>query len=106
MFEYLMPALVMRSLPSTLLDQTLGGAVRRQLAYGAERGVPWGVSESAYHPRDRHLPYQYRAFGVPDLALKRGLGRDLVVAPYASALAALVEPARALANLAGLATPG
>ena len=93
MFEYLMPALVMQSFPFTLLDQTYSGAVRRHIAYGAERGVPWGVSESAYNLRDRHLTYQYRAFGVPDLALKRGLGRDLVVAPYASALAVMVEPA-------------
>ena len=100
MFEYLMPALVMRSLPFTLLDQTCAGAVARQVAYGVERGVPWGVSESAYNLRDRHLTYQYRAFGVPDLALKRGLGRDLVIAPYASALAVMVSPRRALANLA------
>jgi cyclic beta-1,2-glucan synthetase len=106
MFEYLMPALVMRSLPATLLDQSCAGAVGRQLAHGAERGVPWGVSESAYNLRDRHLTYQYRAFGVPDLALKRGLGRDLVVAPYASALAALVEPRRALANLGVLEKMG
>jgi len=106
MFEYLMPALVMRSLPATLLDQSDAGAVRRQVAYGAEQGVPWGVSESAYNLRDRHLTYQYRAFGVPGLALKRGLGRDLVVAPYASALAALVEAPRALANLAVLERMG
>ncbi|MGH7483766.1 MAG: glucoamylase family protein, partial [Longimicrobiales bacterium] len=106
MFEYLMPALVMRSFPFTMLDQTYRGAVRRQIEYGAERGVPWGVSESAYNLRDRHLTYQYRAFGVPDLALKRGLGRDLVVAPYASALAAMVEPRRALANLNALAEKG
>ena len=72
MFEYLMPALVMRSFPSTLLDQTNHGAVARQIAYGEQHGVPWGVSESAYNLRDRHLTYQYRAFGVPDLALKRG----------------------------------
>jgi cyclic beta-1,2-glucan synthetase len=100
MFEYLMPALVMRSFPFTLLDETSGSAVRRQITYGAERGVPWGVSESAYNIRDRHLTYQYRAFGVPDLALKRGLGRDLVVAPYAAALAVMVDPERSLANLA------
>ncbi|HEX9938911.1 MAG TPA: glucoamylase family protein, partial [Longimicrobium sp.] len=106
MFEYLMPALVMRSLPHTLLDQSCAGAVGRQLAHGAEHEVPWGVSESAYNLRDRHLTYQYRAFGVPDLALKRGLGRDLVVAPYASALAALVEPRRALANLGALEKMG
>ncbi|HUF31220.1 MAG TPA: glucoamylase family protein, partial [Gemmatimonadaceae bacterium] len=99
MFEYLMPLLVMQTFPFTLLDQTYGSAVRRQISYGAERGVPWGASESAYNLRDRHLIYQYRAFGVPDLALKRGLGRDLVIAPYASALAAMVDAERALRNL-------
>jgi cyclic beta-1,2-glucan synthetase len=103
MFEYLMPALVMRSYPFTLLDQTYRGTLRRQIGHGAERGVPWGVSESAYNVRDRQATYQYRAFGVPDLALKRGLGRDLVIAPYASALALMVEPDRALENLGRLA---
>ena len=102
MFEYLMPSLVMRSYPGTILDDTCAGAVRRQIAYAARFGVPWGVSESAYNVRDRHHTYQYRAFGVPDLALKRGLGRDLVIAPYATALAAMVAPARALANLTAL----
>ncbi|MBA3671864.1 MAG: carbohydrate-binding protein, partial [Gemmatimonadaceae bacterium] len=106
MFEYLMPALVMRSLPFTVLDQANQGAVHRQIAFGAERLVPWGVSESAYNLRDRHHTYQYRAFGVPDLALKRGLGRDLVVAPYASVLAAMIDPTRALANLAVLEGKG
>ncbi|HUF25507.1 MAG TPA: glucoamylase family protein [Gemmatimonadaceae bacterium] len=102
MFEYLMPLLVMRSYPATVLHQTYEGAVRRQMAYGAERSVPWGVSESAYNIRDRHFTYQYRAFGVPDLALKRGLAEDLVIAPYASALALMLYPERALANLATL----
>ncbi|HYC33765.1 MAG TPA: glucoamylase family protein, partial [Gemmatimonadales bacterium] len=102
MFEYLMPALVMRSFPGTLLEDTCTGAVRRQMAYTSRLGAPWGVSESAYNLRDRHHTYQYRAFGVPDLALKRGLGRDLVVAPYATALAALVAPRAAIANLTAL----
>ena len=62
--------------------------------------MPWGISESAYNLRDRYHTYQYRAFGVPDLALKRGLGRDLVIAPYASALAAMVGPSGRIANLA------
>jgi cellobiose phosphorylase len=106
MFEYLMPALVMQSFPNTVLDQTYEGAVRRQVSYGAEQGVPWGVSESAYNLRDRHLTYQYRAFGVPDLALKRGLGRDLVVAPYASALAMLVDAEKGLENLRALEAKG
>ncbi|HEX7242776.1 MAG TPA: glucoamylase family protein, partial [Longimicrobiaceae bacterium] len=94
------------SFPFTVLDQTYRSAVRRQVAYGVERGVPWGVSESAYNLRDRHLTYQYRAFGVPDLALKRGLGRDLVIAPYASALAVMVDPQRALGNLAAVERKG
>ncbi|CAN5166436.1 hypothetical protein BH09GEM1_BH09GEM1_23090 [soil metagenome] len=102
MFEYLMPVLVMPSRPYSLLDQTHQAAVRRQIAYGHARGVPWGVSESAYNVRDRHDTYQYRAFGVPDLALKRGLGSDLVIAPYASALALAVAPHDALLNLAAL----
>ena len=106
MFEYLMPALVMQSFSHTVLDQTYRGAFHRQVSYGAERGVPWGVSESAFNLRDRHFTYQYRAFGVPDLALKRGLGRDLVVAPYASALAVMIDPHRALGNLATLEEKG
>ncbi|MGH2899232.1 MAG: glucoamylase family protein, partial [Solirubrobacteraceae bacterium] len=106
MFEYLMPTLVMRSFPATLLDQTYHSAVQRQIAYGADHGVPWGTSESAYNLRDRHLVYQYRAFGVPDLALERRIGQDLVVAPYATALALAVDPQRALANLAVLEAKG
>jgi len=106
MFEYLMPVLVMRAFPFTMLSQTYEGALGRHVAYGAERGVPWGVSESAYNVRDRHQTYQYRPFGVPDLALKRGLGRELVVAPYASALASMIDPQRALTNLGHLEATG
>ena len=92
MFEYLMPLLVMRSLPATLLDQTHRAAVRLQVAHGREHNLPWGMSESAYNLRDRQGTYQYRAFGVPSLALKRGLGQDQVVAPSATMLALLVDP--------------
>ncbi|MGI9140420.1 MAG: GH36-type glycosyl hydrolase domain-containing protein [Gemmatimonadaceae bacterium] len=106
MFEYLMPVLVMQSFPFTLLDQTYRGAVRRHIAYGAERGVPWGISESAYNARDRNQTYQYRGFGVPELALKRGLRNDLVVAPYATMLAMLVEPHQAIRNLTALEAEG
>ncbi|HET7190234.1 MAG TPA: glucoamylase family protein, partial [Gemmatimonadaceae bacterium] len=102
MFEYLMPVLVMASRPFSLLDQTHEAAVRRQIAYGTARGVPWGISESAYNVRDRHDTYQYRGFGVPDLGLKRGLASDVVIAPYASALALAVDPHRAMKNLAEL----
>ena len=92
MFEYLMPLLVMRSYPETLLDLSCQMAVRRQKEYGAERGIPWGISESGYNVVDRADNYQYKAFGVPGLGLKRGLADDLVVAPYATALAAMVDP--------------
>ena len=105
-FEYLMPVLVMRSLPFTLLAQTYHSVVMRHMAYARSRSVPWGVSESAYNIRDRHQTYQYRAFGVPDLALKRGLGRDLVIAPYATALAAQIDPQRAMDNLRALESLG
>jgi cyclic beta-1,2-glucan synthetase len=106
MFEYLMPLLVMRSYPDTLLDRTCTMVVREQIRYGHSRGVPWGVSESGYAAVDAHDNYQYKAFGVPGLGLKRGLADDLVVSPYATALAALVEPAAAARNLRRLAAEG
>ena len=106
MFEYLMPLLVMPTYEGTLLDQTCRAAVARQIAYGKQRGAPWGVSESGYNMVDIHLNYQYRAFGVPGLGLKRGLAEDLVVAPYASALALMVAPEAACVNLQWLADEG
>ncbi len=106
MFEYLMPALVMRSPAGSLLSQTYELVVRRQIEYGAERGVPWGVSESAYNARDLDLTYQYSSFGVPGLGLKRGLGEDLVIAPYATALAAMIDPVAAVRNFARLEAAG
>ena len=99
MFEYLMPLLVMPNYENTLLDQTCKGAVRQQIEYGRLRGVPWGVSESGYNRTDIHLNYQYRAFGVPGLGLKRGLAEDLVIAPYATAMALMVAPREACDNL-------
>ena len=106
MFEYLMPLLVMRSFPETLLDGSCQMAVRRQIDYAATRGVPWGVSESGYTAVDRHGNYQYKAFGVPGLGLKRGLGDELVVSPYATALSVMIDPARSARNLRRLADLG
>ncbi|MFY9608370.1 MAG: glucoamylase family protein [Blastocatellia bacterium] len=106
MFEYLMPLLVMRGYPDTLLNQTNHAVVARQIEYGSEKGVPWGVSESAYNARDLQLNYQYGPFGIPGLGLKRGLGDDLVVSPYSSALAAMVAPRAALENFRRLAREG
>jgi cyclic beta-1,2-glucan synthetase len=106
MFEYLMPALVMRSPSASLLAQTCYLIVRRQRKYGAERGVPWGVSESGYNARDLELTYQYSNFGVPGLGLKRGLSEDVVVAPYATALAAMIDPEAAAQNFLRLTDAG
>ncbi len=106
MFEYLMPILVMPTYEDTLLDQTCRAAVELQIEYGARRGVPWGMSESGYNLVDAHLNYQYRAFGVPALGLKRGLAEDLVVAPYASVLALMVAPEEACDNLRRLLAEG
>jgi cyclic beta-1,2-glucan synthetase len=99
MFEYLMPLLVMPTYENTLLDQTYKTAVQRQIEYGNQRGVPWGNSESGYNMVDINSNYQYHAFGTPGLGLKRGLGEDLVVAPYATILALMVEPEKACKNL-------
>ncbi len=103
MFEYLMPSLVMRAPAGSLLEQTSRLIVRRQIEYGATLGVPWGISESAYNARDLELTYQYSNFGVPGLGLKRGLGENAVVAPYATALAAMVDPPAAARNFERLA---
>ena len=102
MFEYLMPSLVMRAPAESLVERTSRLVVRRQMSYGATRGVPWGVSESAYNARDVELTYQYSNFGIPGLGLKRGLGADTVIAPYATALAAMVDPQAAAANFVAL----
>lgn len=106
MFEYLMPLLVMPSYDKTLLDQTYRAVIDRQIQYGRQRGIPWGVSESGYNATDAQLNYQYRAFGVPGLGFKRGLADDLVIAPYASAMALMVSPQKACTNLQLMASKG
>ncbi|MES2637256.1 MAG: glucoamylase family protein, partial [Pseudomonadota bacterium] len=106
MFEYLMPQLMMPSFENTLLNQTCKAVVRQQIKYGQSKGVPWGISESCYNATDIGQVYQYRAFGVPGLGFKRGLADDLVIAPYASALALMVMPNEACKNLQKLASNG
>ena len=106
MFEYLMPSLILWEPGGSVLEETSHRIVARQRAYAEALGIPWGVSESAYNARDLEMTYQYSNFGVPGLGLKRGLGADRVVAPYATALAAMIEPAAALRNFARLASLG
>jgi cyclic beta-1,2-glucan synthetase len=106
MFEYLMPNLVMPSYSGSLLDQACIAAVRYQERHGRKRGVPWGISEAAYNALDSSENYRYRAFGLPELGLKRGLSDDLVVAPYATQLALGIDPQQALSNLRRLSSLG
>ena len=106
MFEYLMPSLVMRSPIGSLLEQTNRLIVRRQQEYGRALHIPWGMSESAYNARDLEFTYQYSSFGVPGLGLKRGLASSLVVAPYATGLAAMVDPTGATLNFRALSAAG
>ena len=106
MFEYLMPSLVMRAPLGSLIEKTNELVVRRQIDYADGLGVPWGISESAYNARDKELTYQYSNFGVPGLGFKRGLSENLVIAPYATALATMVDPAAAAANFNRLAAIG
>ena len=106
MFEYLMPSLVMRAPVGSLLEQTSRLVVQRQQAYGDAHGIPWGISESAYNARDMEFTYQYSNFGVPGLGLKRGLADNMVIAPYATGLATMVDPQGARRNYARLASIG
>ena len=106
MFEYLMPTLIAPVYDGTLLDQTQKGAVRRHIEYGKRRGLPWGLSESCFNMVHANMDYMYKAFGVPGLGLKRGLGDDYVVAPYASIMALMVEPEEAYDNLKSMSSLG
>jgi cyclic beta-1,2-glucan synthetase len=106
MFEYLMPSLVMRAPAGSLLERTNRLVVLRQEEYGNELGVPWGMSESAFNARDLGQTYQYSSFGIPDLGYKRGLSEDIVIAPYASGLASMIDPAGAARNYERMARLG
>ncbi len=106
MFEYLMPSLVMRAPTGSLLQQTNRVVVQRQIDFGVAHDIPWGISESAYNVRDVEYTYQYSNFGIPGLGFKRGLNEDLVVAPYATALGAMVDPQAAVVNFSHLAAAG
>jgi cyclic beta-1,2-glucan synthetase len=106
MFEYLMPLIFQRSRGNTLLDKAAREALDIQMAYGHRHRVPWGISESAFGDLDLTKTYQYRAFGVPELALKRGLEEKVVVAPYATLLAVTIAPLKTVRNLKRLVRLG
>ena len=106
MFEYLMPLLVMPVYENTILYQTYKAIIQKQIEYGKKRSIPWGISESGYSLTDAHLNYQYKAFGVPGTGFKRGLGEDLVISPYSTMMALMVEPELAYNNLQTLKAAG
>ena len=106
MFEHVMPSLFMKSYADTLLGWSIQSTVRIQQQYARERRVPWGVSEAAFSLRDDASNHRYQAFGVPAVAMKRMGGADLVVAPHASVLALMIDPAAAIDNLRLMASKG
>ncbi|MGV2122328.1 GH36-type glycosyl hydrolase domain-containing protein [Agrobacterium vitis] len=106
MFEYLMPPLVMQERQGGILNQTNNLIVKEQMNHGKRLNIPWGISEAAFNARDHALAYQYTNFGVPTLGLKRGLGQNAVIAPYASILASQYDPKAAAENLKKLRALG
>jgi cyclic beta-1,2-glucan synthetase len=106
MFEYLMPRILLPVPPGVLLDRAQDSAVARQIEYGLETGIPWGISESGYYAFDAAQVYQYLSFGVPGLGLKRGLEKDRVIAPYATLMAIDIRPTEALRNLQRISSVG
>jgi len=102
MFEYLMPLLLMNCYKNTLWDETYKSIVKKQISYATNLSLPWGISESGFYAFDFQMNYQYQAFGVPFLGLKRGLGYERVIAPYATALASLIDFKAAFKNFHAL----
>lgn len=106
MFEYLMPLLVMKVHYNTLLSETYTSVIKAQKLYGETRSIPWGMSESGYYAFDLNKSYHYKAFGIPQLGLKRSLGDDLVIAPYASIMALCIDPVESVKNIEMLIKEG
>ncbi len=106
MFEYMMPLLIMKNYPDTMLDETYKGVIEAQKQYCNERGVPFGISESAFYNFDVNLNYQYKAFGIAGVGLKRGLANELVVSPYSTVMALQTDFRGAYDNLKKLTDEG
>lgn len=106
MFEYFMPLLVMKNFENSLFDGTYSFVVKAQKNHSKKRKIPWGISESAYYAFDVALNYQYKAFGVPELGFKRGLGNELVVSPYSTVLALIIDPKGVAENIVRLRSLG
>lgn len=106
MFEYLMPLLIMKAYPDTILSQTYNFVIEGQIKYGKINKIPWGISESAFYSFDASKNYQYKAFGIPGVGLKRGLGSELVVSPYSTIMGLMVDKKETLKNIRRLQFEG
>ncbi len=106
MFEYMMPLLIMKNYPGTMLDETYKAVIEAQKKYCYERGVPFGISESAFYNFDVNSNYQYKAFGVAGVGLKSGLENELVIAPYSTVMALQTDFRGAYDNLRKLTLEG
>ena len=106
MFEYLMPALWMRSYPDTLIARTLTACVQVQRAFARPLNIPWGISESGFARKDDTGHYQYHAFGIPQTALKLDANAGPTVSPYSTFLALSVDSLEAIRNLRRMADAG
>ncbi|MDS0526686.1 glycosyl transferase [Clostridium sp. SHJSY1] len=104
MFEYFMPTLIMKSYKDTLLSMTYSSVINSQKEFAKMKGVPWGISESAFYQFDLAQNYQYKAFGVPGIGLKRGLEDELVVSPYSTLITIPYSKDEGIENLKKLAT--
>ena len=98
-FEYLMPNINIKRYEGSLLDESCKFMLMSQKEYTKKLGIPWGITESAFNLKDLNSNYQYKAFGIPWLGLKRGLADEMVVAPYGSILALIDEPKNVIENL-------
>ena len=98
-FEYLMPNINVKRYKGSLLDESCKFLIMNQIEYSQKLGIPWGISESAFNLKDLHSNYQYKAFGIPWLGLKRGLEDEMVVASYGSILAISDVPKEVVENL-------
>ncbi|MEG1481138.1 GH36-type glycosyl hydrolase domain-containing protein [Clostridium sp.] len=99
MFEYLMPNLIMKDYDDTLLNLTYKSVIKAQISFARKKRVPFGISESAFYQFDVSENYQYKAFGVPGIGLKRGLEDEIVVSPYSTIMALPIATNKAIENL-------
>ena len=105
-FEYLMPNINIPSYEGSLLDESCKFLIKSQMEYSKHLNIPWGISEAAFNVKDLKSNYQYKAFGIPWLGLKRGLADEMVVSSYGGILAINEVPKEELENLKRLEQEG